>query len=193
MVFLTLGGERMTARNMNGIDLDKSRAARDLIRADGDGLVAKPQYRSTVVWDKGYHTRARVTDGQEVIGDEPVRYGGSGTGLTPQDMLLTAVGHCLAATYIGGLSAAGIAVESLRLDVSGRVNFRAAYGVESGNPGFENIQVKVDIQTDSAQEEVNRILDGLLGTAPIPDTIMRPVPLDVEISCTQAEAGAGLS
>lgn len=167
---------------MNGIDLDKSRETRDLIQADGDGLVARPQYQSTVVWEKGYHTISRVTDGQELIGDEPVRYGGSGVGLTPQDMLLTAVGHCLAATYIGGLSAAGITVKSLRLDVSGRVNFSVAYGVESGNSGFEGIRINVDIRTDSSHDEVNRILSSLLKTAPIPDTIMRPVPLNVEIT-----------
>jgi len=172
----------MTAKSMNGIDLNKSRATRDLIQADGDGFVARPQYQSTVVWEKGYHTISRVTDGQEVVGDEPVRYGGSGIGLTPQDMLLTAVGHCLAATYISGLSAAGITVKSLRLNVSGRVNFRAAYGVESGNPGFEGIRIDVDIRTDSSKDEVNGILASLLKTAPIPDTIMRPVPLDIGIT-----------
>jgi hypothetical protein len=34
---------------------------------------------------------------------------------------------------------------------------------------------------------VKEIMDKLLKTAPIPDTISRPVPLDVEISCKQAE------
>ena len=102
-------------------------------------------------------------------------------GVTPQDLLLTAVGHCLAATYIGGLSAARINVESLRLHVSGRVNFRAAYGIEPGNPGFEDIKVTVEIQTDASQKEVTVLLKKLERTAPIPDTIMRPVPVNVEI------------
>jgi uncharacterized OsmC-like protein len=134
-----------------------------------------------------------VTDGQEVTGDEPERYGGSGVGITPEDMLLTAVGHCLAATYIGGLSAAGIAVKSLQIDVSGRVNFRAAYGLEAANPGFEGIRVEVDIQADSSPDKVKEVLDRLLKTAPIPDTIIRPLPLDVEISCRQTELAADLS
>ena len=68
-----------------------------------------------------------------IIGDEPVRYGGEGMGVTPQDLLLTAVGHCLTATYIGGLSAARVNNGILQLHVSGRVNFRAAYAIESGN------------------------------------------------------------
>ena len=183
----------MTMKCVNGIDLDRLRATQDLIQADADGFLANPQYESTIVWDNAYHTKTRVTDGQEVIGDEPVRYGGDGDGITPEDMLLTAVGNCLAATYIGGLSAAGVVVKSLRLNVSGRVNFRAAYGLEAANPGFESIRIAVDIQTDSSSDKVKGILDRLLKTAPIPDTIIRPVPLDVEISCKQTELVAELS
>ncbi len=182
----------MTMKCVNGIDLDRLRATQDLIETDADGPLSKPRYESTIVWNNGYHTVSRVTDGQEVIGDEPEQYGGKGSGITPEDMLLTAVGNCLAATYIGGLSAAGVAVKSLKLKVSGRVNFRAAYGLEAANPGFESIRVAVDIQTGSSPDKVKEILDRLLKTAPVPDTIIRPVPLDVEISCRQAELAAQL-
>lgn len=102
-------------------------------------------------------------------------------GITPQDLLLTAVGHCLAATYIGGLSVARINVESLRLHVSGRVNFRAAFAIEPGNPGFEDITVVVEIQTDAPLDKVTALLKKLQQIAPIPDTIMRPVPVNIEI------------
>ncbi|MBN9123702.1 MAG: osmotically inducible protein OsmC [Nitrosospira sp. 56-18] len=180
----------MTIKCVNGIDLDRSRVTQHLIGTDADGLFSRPRYQSTIVWNNGYCTVSRVTDGQEITGDEPERYGGSGAGFTPQDLLLTAVGHCLAATYIGGLSAAGIAVKSLQINVSGRVNFRAAYGLEAANPGFESIGVEVDIRTDSSPDKVKEILERLLKTAPIPDTIIRPVPLDVEISCRQAELAA---
>ncbi|WP_052494073.1 OsmC family protein [Nitrosospira sp. NpAV] len=183
----------MTMKRVNGIDLDRLHATRDLIQADADGFLATPQYESTIVWDNAYHTISCVTGGQEIIGDEPERYGGSGAGLAPQDLLLTAVGNCLAATYVGGLSAAGIAVKSLRLNVSGRVNFRAAYGLEATNSGFDSIRIRVDIQTDSSPDKVEGILDKLLKTAPIPDTIIRPVPLNVEIACKQTELAAELS
>ncbi len=178
---------------VNGIDLDKLRATRDRIAAEADGPFAHPRYESTVVWKDGYRTVSRALDGPEAIGDEPERYGGSGDGVTPEDMLLNAIGGCLVATYIGGLSAAGITVKSLRLGVSGRVNFRVAFGLEVGNPGFDSIKVAVDIQTDSSSGKVKEIMDRLLKTAPVPDTVMRPVPLDVEISCKQAEAAAELS
>lgn len=172
---------------VNGIDVGKLGATRDRIEADADGPFPNPRYESTVVWKNGYRTISCAMDGQEVIGDEPEQYGGKGSGMTPEDMLLSAIGGCLVATYIGGLSAAGITVESLCLDVSGRVNFRAVFSLEATNPGFESIRVAVDIQPDSSPGKVKEIMDKLLKTAPIPDTISRPVPLDVEISCKQAE------
>jgi len=183
----------MTKNCINGIDVDGLQVMRDLIQTDGDGLIARPQYQATVIWNNGYHTTSCVTDGQKIIGDEPEQYGGGGAGLTPQDMLLSAIGHCLTATYIGGLSAAGITVKHLQLSVSGRVNFRSAFGLETGNPGFENIGITVDIRTDSSPEDVKEILTKLLKTAPIPDTIIRPVPLDIEIICKENERNSEFS
>lgn len=166
---------------VNGINIEQSFAIQNQIRDESNGDLAKPLYQATVVWDSGYHTTTNINGDQTINGDEPVRYGGEGMGATPQDMLLTAVGHCLTATYIGGLSAARINVEFLRVHVSGRVNFRAAFAVEPGNPGFEDINVVVEIQTDAPQEKVTELLERLKHMAPIPDTIMRPVPVNIEI------------
>lgn len=166
---------------VNGINIEQTFEVQKQIREASDSEIARPRYETTVVWDSGYHTTANVTDGQTIIGDEPPHYGGEGLGVAPQDLLLTAVGHCLAATYIGGLSAARINVESLRLHVSGRVNFGAAFAVSPGNPGFEDINVVVEVQTDAPQEKVTALLEKLKKTAPIPDTVMRPVPVNIEI------------
>ena len=175
----------MTKRNqsasLNGIELATVRLAQEQMRAEPEGNVSKPTYAATVVWERGYRTRTQLPGGAVVHGDEPKVYGGEGEGATPQDLLLTAVGHCLSATYVGGLSAAGITVRSLSVHVSGRVNFRAAYAVEQGHPGFERIDVAVDIDTDAPLESVEALLAKLLPTAPIPDTILRPVPLEVQL------------
>lgn len=164
---------------LNGIDVQRSKAVQESIRADGDGTVARPEYRAVVDWQSGYETVATVGGGQSVRGDEPVAYGGRANGLSPQDLLLTAVGNCVAATFIGGLSAKGIAVHSLRISVSGRVDFRVAYGIAPGAPGFEGIEVAVDIATSGERAQVEALLRQLYPTAPIPDTILRPVPVNL--------------
>ncbi|MBL8497696.1 OsmC family peroxiredoxin [Nitrosomonas sp. JL21] len=167
---------------VNGIDPKRAQAILNLVRNDITGDTAKPEFRTTVAWDSGFHATMHVTDGQVVLADEPHHFGGEGMGITPEDLLLTAVGSCLVATYIAGLSAASINVEYLRLSVSGRVNFRAAFAVEPGSPGFEDIKVVVDLQTDAPEKEVTQLLQKLYKMAPIPDTILRPVPVKVEIN-----------
>lgn len=166
---------------INGLQANAGREVRERIRADGEGDIARPLYQTAVHWTEGYQTRTEVKSGAVLQGDEPCAYGGAGLGATPQELLLAGIGNCMAATYIGGLTAAGIKVNSLVLNVFGRVNFRAAFGVQAGNPGFESIQVQVAIDADETPERVDALLAKLLPTAPIPDTIMRPVPLTVEV------------
>ena len=169
---------------INGIDLSRSQQVKHSIAGDGDGDVARPRYEASVAWQEGYVTEATVNGPRTILGDEPAAYGGRSKGLSPQDLLLTAVGNCLAATYVGGLSANGITIRSLLIHVSGRVNFKAAFGVEAGSPGFESIDVRVDIETDEPGGKVEALLQKLFPTAPIPDTILRPVPINLVVHHT---------
>ena len=180
--------DTQTTVTINGIPNGAGRAVQERIRADGDGYIARPLYQTSVQWVSGYRTRTQVKSGAIVQGDEPSTYGGEDTGATPQELLLAAVGNCLAATYVGGLSASGIRVNSLKLNVSGRVNFRAAYGVLPGAPGFEAIEVEVLLDADAPKDRLDALLAKLLPTAPIPDTIIRPVPFDVKIVHANANA-----
>jgi uncharacterized OsmC-like protein len=166
---------------LNGINLNAVRHAQQEMRADPDGAVARPTYAATVSWESGYRTKTLVGGGRIVEGDEPVIYGGAGRGATPQDLLLAAVGHCLSATYVGGLSAAGIHIRSLKVHVSGKVNFLAAYGVEPGQAGFDRIKIDVDIDADASKATIESLLAKLFPSAPIPDTIIRPVPVEVAV------------
>lgn len=169
---------------INGIDTHRSKSIQEAIRADDQGDIARPRYQAIIDWQSGYETQARVAGNHVIQGDEPVAYGGKANGLSPQDLLLTAVGNCLAATFIGGLSAKGISVYALKIAVAGRVNFRVAYAIERGSPGFEAIDVQVDIRADAPKEQVETLLRQLYPTAPIPDTILRPVPIHLNLSLT---------
>ena len=177
----------LTEPLLNGLSPQRSREVQQRIREDGDGDVARPLYSAAVEWTSGYHTVSHLAGGRTIEGDEPVAYGGQARGASPQDLLLTAVGNCIAATCIGGLSAQSVTVRSLKIHVSGRVNFKAAYGVAPGAPGFEGVDVKIEIDTDQPPARIDALLEKLLPTAPIPDTILRPVPLSVSVS----HGGAG--
>lgn len=172
----------MTALNeiiINGVPQEGGRKIKAQIESDLQGDLARPNYATTVEWVSAYQTRTGLKDNSVILGDEPPVYGGDGKGASPQELLLTSVGNCLIATFVGGLSAAGISIKQLAVDVSGQVNFAAAFGVEKGNPGFFEIDAVVRIQTDADADEVEALLQRLYPTAPIPATITQPTPINL--------------
>jgi len=47
----------------------------------------------------------------------------------------------------------------------------------------------VDVDSDASPARIDALLDKLLPTAPIPDTIMRPVPLTVKLRHAKPDGG----
>lgn len=164
---------------INGVRIQTGREVKAKIQADRTGAVALPNYHTRVEWTSAYETKTSLKNKTVIVGDEPAVYGGQGLGASPQELLLTSIGNCLIATFVGGLSAAGVTIKKLTVDVSGKVNFLAAFGVEKGHPGFLGIVANVNIQTDRDQNEVEVLMQRLYPTAPIPATILQPTPIEL--------------
>jgi uncharacterized OsmC-like protein len=79
-------------------------------------------------------------------------------------------------------SAHGIQIHRLRVEAAGAVDLAAAYGVVDGNPGFAHIELTVHLDADASREQLQSIVDDALATAPIPNTIARPVPVTARIA-----------
>lgn len=167
---------------INGVSVQAARDTKAKMQADPTGDIALPNYFTRVEWKSAYQTKTSLDNQTLILGDEPAVFGGQGVGASPQELLLTSIGNCLIATFVGGLSAAGVTINSLTVDVSGKVNFLAAFGVEEGNPGFLGIVAKVNIQTDRDAQEVNTLMQRLYPTAPIPATILQPTPIELTIN-----------
>jgi|SRR5690625_314089 len=162
---------------INGLRQNVGREVKQKIQANPSGDIALPCYETTVEWVSGYQTRTGLKDNSVVLGDEPPQYGGEGKGASPQELLLTSIGNCLVATFVGGLSAADIDIKHLAVEVSGQVNFAAAFGVKPGHPGFLAINAIVRIQTNAEAKKVEKLLQRLYPTAPIPATVLQPTPI----------------
>jgi uncharacterized OsmC-like protein len=169
-----------TSADLNGVDL---RAVAEI----ADGYRRAPELGHTrfgaeVSWLGGYRTEARFDGSVTVRGDEPEALAGSGTGPSPEAMLLAAAAQCLIVGVAGTASARGIAVRSLRVDAAGSVDLAAAYGVHAGNPGFAHLELTVHLDSDASREQLQSVVDDALATAPIPNTIARPVPVTARLA-----------
>jgi uncharacterized OsmC-like protein len=161
---------------VNGIDLGHVRELSDGFSEAPDS--GRTDFSANVRWVGGYKTETTLTDAHSVTGDEPVALAGGGEAPSPEDLLLAAVGHCLTVGWVGAVSARGYTIERLEVSVRGAVDLTAAYGVREGNPGFDRIEVEVDIQTDGPDDLPAELADRVLELAPIPNTVMRPIPVD---------------
>jgi uncharacterized OsmC-like protein len=171
---------KIDGENLNGVDLASVRSITERYRADP--AAGRRPFEAWVRWLGGYQTESRLGDVLLVRGDEPVELAGAGTGPSPEDMLLGAVGQCLIVGLAGSAAARGIRLDDLEVHVHGTVNLTAAYGLEQGaSPGFERIDIDVRLRSDTPRSDLEDLLAHAMALAPIPNTVQRPVPVHARL------------
>jgi uncharacterized OsmC-like protein len=171
---------------LNGIDLKKVEEVRERVRRDE--AAAHPLYTARVHWLGGLRTKIALADNRVLHADEPLDCAGENTAVSPEDLLLSAVGSCLTVAWISILSSRGIKVNALDIEISGRVNFVGAYGLDNSPPGFEGLKVRVKLDTDAAAGVIDALRDKVADISVIPDTILRAVPLTIDVEQTRRSA-----
>jgi uncharacterized OsmC-like protein len=173
---------------LNGIDLKKVEEVRERVRRVE--AAAHPLYTARVHWLGGLRTKISLADNRELHADEPLDCAGENTAVSPEDLLLSAVGSCLTVAWISVLSARGIKVNALDIELSGKVNFVGAYGIDDSPPGFEGLTVIVKLDTDAAAGVIDELRDKVAAISVIPDTILRAVPVTIDVKQTPQAAAA---
>ena len=168
-----------TTQRFNGVDLEKVERLTEQYRRDPES--GQAPFSATVRWLGGYQTENRLGRHGPVQGDEPEELAGTDTGPAPEELLLGAVGQCLAVGYAGAAASRDIEIRELEIEVEGKVNLPAAYGVEDGNPGFDEIDVRVHLDTNADHEAVEALHQKVVERAPIPNTVSRPVKVDAKL------------
>ena len=100
--------------------------------------VAKAVFYATTNWKGGFHNEALVKDfsmgGQrndtsrkqafKIVGDHPKELLGTDMGPSSVEVLLSALGHCLASGWAMYGAHMGISIESLRVEVEGDIDLQ---------------------------------------------------------------------
>jgi uncharacterized OsmC-like protein len=169
----------MSTENLNGFDLDVIGTLQGCIRADPER--AHPLYGATVRWLGGQRSESVLAGGTRLQVDEPPECSGTGSAPTPEDYLLSAVGSCLTAAWVGALTTRGLAIRTLEVDVRGRVNFAGAYLLDGTPSGFESIEIDVRLDADADPATLRELSPEVLRMSIIPDTIARAVPISMHL------------
>jgi uncharacterized OsmC-like protein len=109
--------------------------------------------------------------------------GGSGLELCSGDMLLEALVACAGVTLKAVSTALDISVKSAAISAEGDLDFRGTLGVaKDAAVGFTQIRLRIDLDTDAAQDRLDQLLKLTERYCVVYQTIKSGPPVDVKLA-----------
>jgi uncharacterized OsmC-like protein len=185
---------------MNGLDTKQMIETIEAIKAQP--TLARFQFRNSNKWIDGGHNRSTIqgfsgagseddSRAEPFVFDngEPPVLLGNNEGANPVEFLLHALAGCVTTTLVLHAAARGIKIESVSTDMEGEIDLQGLLGLdESVSPGYEQIRMKMDIQADCSDEELDDLLAFVRKHSPVCETVCRPIPVVVErVAAARAE------
>jgi uncharacterized OsmC-like protein len=144
-----------------------------------DAVKAQPQvaaatFYASTAWKSGFHNEVSVkafslggakndTSRKQrftVVGDHPAELLGTDNGPTSVELLLGALGHCLASGWATYGAHMGIPIEALRVEVEGDIDLQGMLALpEPGAvpPGFREIRATYYVKSNASREQLEQL------------------------------------
>jgi uncharacterized OsmC-like protein len=165
---------------------------------DRDGLMkfaaagrADPTRRGTnkvhTVTDGQYRTLSYVGKHAPVVVDEPPHLFGQDTAPAPGEIVLSALGGCLAVGITAVATWREVKLSKLELFLEGDIGNPAAWGAggaEMPPPlmGFQAIRVKVVVEGDASREVLDQIVQHANTYSPVANTMRNPIAFSIALA-----------
>jgi len=144
----------------------------------GDPESAQAEFRAKTRTVTGFETEARSREFKIVI-DEPEALGGTNKGPNPVEVLLGALGTCQQIVISAYAAALGVELNSIEIDVRGKLDLRGLFSVADVPSGFQSITFDAKIDARNADPKQLEQLKALaLGHCPVLDTLQRAVTVN---------------
>jgi len=164
---------------LNEVDID---AVADLVgKIQEEPDVAATKWNAVVKWKGGFRSEATIREFAPIASDEPGTLDGTDSGPNPVEQILAAYGNCLAVGYAANATVAGIEIKDLSIELEGDLDLHTFLGLKEGNAGYDNITVKVNIDTDASPEALQELHDKVSNTSPVGHTLGRAIPVKIDL------------
>lgn len=176
---------------INGLDQDQMMQTIAAIKEAPS--LARFQFRARNTWINGGENRSTIQDfygaGREddsrtqpfqfTNGEPPVLLGAN-EGANPVEFLLHALAGCVTTTFVLHAAARGIRIRELATELDGDLDLQGLLGLNDAVPaGYEQIRIKMHVQADCTDRELNDLLAYAQQHSPVCNTVCRPVPVVV--------------
>lgn len=165
---------------LNDVNIDAVAGLAGKILQEPD--VADTKWNAEVKWKGGFRSEAKIREFAPSASDEPGALGGTDTGPNPVEQVLGALGNCLAVGYAANATAAGITINDMTINVEGNLDLHTFLGLTDGNAGYNNISVKVNIDSDASPEDLQTLHNKVTDTSPVGHTLSRSVPVQIDLA-----------
>lgn len=177
---------------MNGLDLEQM--TQTVQALSDDPSLARFEFRARNTWITGGENRSRIKDfygagqedasratGWEFTNGEPPVLLGNNEGANPVEFLLHGLAGCVTTTTVLHAAARGITIHRLSTELEGTIDLQGLLGLDDDVPaGYQNITIRMDIEADCSDEELDDLLSFARGHSPVCNTVCRPVPVTLE-------------
>ena len=177
----------------NGVNVEALLGARDALADTPE--IAQFQWRSTVTWINGTHSRSDI---QTFYGfceeqehrqtfafdiDHPQQFAAQDHGITPVEYVLVALGGCLTAGIAAVAQQRGIQLRMVAATVSADMDLHGILGADLDvRNGFSGVRVDYRIDADASTEEIEALVAQSQKRSAVYDILTNPTAVTVTIS-----------
>ena len=150
--------------------------------------VAKAAFYATTTWRDGFHNEAVIkpfsmggavndTSRKEaftIVGDHPQELLGTDKGPSSVEVLLSALGHCLASGWATYGASMGISIEGLRIEVEGDIDLQGMLALPEPGvvaPGFQEIRANYYVKSSAPREQLEQLAKTAEALSPTRDSL----------------------
>ena len=161
----------------NGVDVDSLLEIVKYIKSNPKK--AQVEFQATTEWINGAYSRTKIRD-FTLEGDEPLTLLGSDKAPNPAEIILAALGSCLAIGFAYNAAAWGIDLESISIITRGELDLQGFLGLsDKVRPGYGDIKVIIKIKSSATREKVKELYEHVQRTSPLLDTIRNIEPVTI--------------
>jgi uncharacterized OsmC-like protein len=133
-----------------------------------------------------FRTLSYVGDHKPVVVDEPLHLFGENTAPAPGEIVLSALGGCLAVGITAVATHRQVKLSRLEVKIEGDIGNAAAWGaggaeMQPAQMGFQHLRVKVLVEGDASRAELDDIVRHANRFSPVANTMRNPIALDIAL------------
>ena len=177
----------------NGVNVEALLGAREAFATNPE--IARFQWRSTVSWIHGTHSRSgvetfygfgeeqrhRSTFSYDV--DHPLQFAAQDNGVTPVEYVLVALGGCLTAGIAAVAQQRSIQLRSVTATVAAEMDLHGILGVDAEvRNGFSGVTVNYVIDADATAEEIKALVAQSQKRSAVYDIMTNPTNVTVDVA-----------